>query len=82
MGIYLSIKLLQLFLINKLVYSYFAEGDLIRAFWKWNDLASFIVALLAFTVVAGVITYFFTRVSLFLFAFLVSYKGKVRGSLI
>jgi uncharacterized protein with PQ loop repeat len=37
------------------------KGDIISAFWKWNDLSSFIAALLAFTAVAGLITYFCTQ---------------------
>lgn len=37
------------------------KGDVFSAFWKWNDLSSFIVALGAFTLLASIITVIFTR---------------------
>uniref|UniRef100_A0A1I7S876 PQ-loop repeat-containing protein 1 n=1 Tax=Bursaphelenchus xylophilus TaxID=6326 RepID=A0A1I7S876_BURXY len=38
------------------------EGHLFSAFWKWNDLSSFIVALIGFSIVSAGVTYFFSEV--------------------
>jgi len=35
------------------------KGNIIRAFWKWDDLSSYIFTLLAFALVSGTVTYFF-----------------------
>jgi uncharacterized protein with PQ loop repeat len=37
------------------------KGDLVSAFWKWNDLTSYLGVLAGFTVVASIITAIFTR---------------------
>ncbi|KAI6208802.1 PQ-loop repeat-containing protein 1 [Aphelenchoides besseyi] len=37
------------------------KGDFVNAFWKWNDLSSFVAALAIFTVIASIVTFFFTR---------------------
>ncbi|KAI6204080.1 hypothetical protein M3Y94_00631100 [Aphelenchoides besseyi] len=37
------------------------KGDFVNAFWKWNDLSSFVAALGIFTVIASVVTFFFTQ---------------------
>lgn len=42
--------------------SVFSGGDIINAFWKWNDLTSYIIALVVFAILAGIITYMFTPV--------------------
>jgi len=37
------------------------KGNLFKSFWKWNDLSSYIFALIAFTGVAGLITVIFCQ---------------------
>ncbi|CAD5205769.1 unnamed protein product [Bursaphelenchus okinawaensis] len=41
------------------------EGHLISAFWKWNDLTSFVVALVLFSIVTAIITYLFSGYKIF-----------------
>jgi len=35
------------------------KGDILNAFWKWDDLSSYIITLLAFSLASGTVTYFF-----------------------
>uniref|UniRef100_A0A914DX07 Solute carrier family 66 member 2 n=1 Tax=Acrobeloides nanus TaxID=290746 RepID=A0A914DX07_9BILA len=37
------------------------KGDVIKSFWKWNDLSSFIMVLAVFTLIASIITALLTK---------------------